>query len=249
MLADRVGDAFRLDLLAPGRQTFLPWLFLLMGMKLLVGHLMDQGLDRLHFTHAFLQGDPLLGRVIIPFGSGFDLFKADRYRTDVFQCGQQPAVTVHPAGKLIHAQRRKFLSFCLTDIKNRCDPEGRIFDLNGFRDRFTLRVQLRSAGCRIQDFPFLLCLVGRRCDDLDSLFSLLHMTLVLFLPGLITGDQCGVRLLHGDQQRIVQGVIVELGHRGKVSLVGLALKQGGDAGFQLIGDGFDPVGSAFAFSF
>ena len=73
------------------------------------------------------------------------------------------------------------------------------------------------------------------------------MTLMLFLPGLIAGHQCGVRFLHGDQQRVVQGVVVELGHRGKIGLIGLALEKGGDAGLQLIGDGLDPVSAAFNF--
>ena len=145
-----------------------------------MGHLMDQCLDRLGLAHAFLQGDPVFRGVVIAFRAGFDLFKTDRHRAGLRERRQQLAVTVHLSCELIHAQRRKLLSLRLADIEDRRDPEGRIFDLDDFPDRFALSIQLRSAGSRIQDFTLLLCLVWRGCDDLYPLFSLLHMTLMLW---------------------------------------------------------------------
>ena len=62
-------------------------------------------------------------------------------------------------------------------------------------------------------------------DNLDSLGTLLNMALKVLLLGAIPGYQSGIRELHGNQQGIVEAVVVELGHGGKIGLVLLGIKK------------------------
>ena len=48
------------------------------------------------------------------------------------------------------------------------------------------------------------------CNDLDSFLSTFYMTVKLLLPCLIPCHQCCFRFLHGDQQRVIKAVIMEL---------------------------------------
>ena len=72
------------------------------------------------------------------------------------------------------------------------------------------------------------------------------MALELVFPFVIARHQGGVRLLHGDQEGVVEAVIVELGHGGEVVFILFALKKGLNTGFQLVGDLFHALGVVFA---
>lgn len=68
-------------------------------MQLLVGHFMDQGLDRLHFAHALLKGDPLINCVVVALGSRRNILKTDRYWTGTFQSFKEHLIIRNIAGE------------------------------------------------------------------------------------------------------------------------------------------------------
>ena len=65
------------------------------------------------------------------------------------------------------------------------------------------------------------------------------MPVMILLPGCISGNQRGSWLLHGDQDRIIQGIAVELCHRRKIGPVVITFKDLVHTLLQLIGDLFD----------
>ena len=105
MLGDGVSDSLRLDLLGvSGEPRFLRRQVLrINGMQLLVGHLVNHCLDRLDLAHTFLQGDPLINRVVVALGPGRDILKADRNRAGPFQGFEEHLVICDITGELIYA--------------------------------------------------------------------------------------------------------------------------------------------------
>ena len=55
-----------------------------------------------------------------------------------------------------------------------------------------------------------ICYEVIRRIKLDSFLSTFYMTVKFLLPCMIPGHQCCFRFLHGDQQRVIKAVIVEL---------------------------------------
>ena len=105
---------------------------------------------------------------------------------------------------------------------------------------------------RIKPVHFHLFLIRRRSKDPDPGLALLYLPAEVLLPGSVSGNQGGIRLLHGDQDRIVQGIIVEFGERLQIVLESFTLKQRLDTGFQLVGDLLDLIklgGIGFIFLF
>ena len=68
------------------------------------------------------------------------------------------------------------------------------------------------------------------------------MAVEVALPCRVTGDQRCIRLLHGDEKRIVKRVVVELGHRFQILFEAFGLKQLLESLFQLIGNFPDLLG-------
>ena len=50
------------------------------------------------------------------------------------------------------------------------------------------------------------------------------MTIVILLPGNVASYETCVWLLHGDQNRVVQRIVMKLRHRAKISLIVVAFK-------------------------
>ena len=80
---------------------------------------------------------------------------------------------------------------------------------------------------------FLLLLQLNRSQNRDSLLPLLHLPVKLLLPGAVPGNQRGIRLLHGDQNRVVKAVMMKLGHGIQILLVLLRREQILDSFFEL----------------
>ena len=68
------------------------------------------------------------------------------------------------------------------------------------------------------------------------------MAVEVALPCRVTGDQRRIRLLHGDEKRIVKRVVVELGHRFQVLFEAFGFKQFLESLFQLVSDFPDLLG-------
>ena len=82
-------------------------------MKLGMNYFMKAGLESLQITHAFLNCNPLILHMVIPLGSGLDIFKANRHRADIFDDIHENNELVHITLKLIDSKLRKLFSLSL----------------------------------------------------------------------------------------------------------------------------------------
>ena len=238
MLGNSVGNGLGFDLFGVSRKSRFLWRQILRidGVELLMRHLMDHSLDGLNLAHAFLQRDPLLHCVVVALGTGGDLFKANRDRAGPFQRLKEHLVVRDIAGQLIYANRRKRFSIRLTDIEDVHYFESRDHDLFQFLGSAAVRIQDSLAGDGIKPVHLQLFLIRRRGEDSDPGLALLDLSAEILLPGSVSGNQSGVRLLHGDQNCVVQGVVMELGKRLQIILECFTFKECLDSGLQLICD-------------
>lgn len=98
-----------------------------------------------------------------------------------------------------------------------------------FRQRLSILIQNRLA-LFVQLFHLLFDLVGRRGKDFDAFFALFHGAVERVFPLVEARHQLSA--LHGDQQGVVEAVIVEFCHRGEVGFVAVAVEQLLNARFQ-----------------
>ena len=68
------------------------------------------------------------------------------------------------------------------------------------------------------------------------------MAVKVALPCRVPGNQRCLRLLHGDEQGVVERIVVKLGHRAKVLLEAFRFKEFLDTLFQLVRDLADLLG-------
>ena len=206
------------------------------GVKLLVGHFVDRCFHSLHLTHAFLNGDAVLDGVEISLCSACDLLKTHRYRTGLLQCFEEHFILRHIAGQLIYTESGQRFSVGLADVENIDHLERRHQDFLRFLYTGPIRICKDLAGDRIGFLNLHSLFVGSRGKNANAVFAFLHLTPKLLLPGGVSGYQCGIRFLHGDQDRIIQGIIMELGKRLQILLEFVAFKKCLYSGLQLIRD-------------
>ena len=101
----------------------------------------------------------------------------------------------------------------------------------------------RLALC-IQLWHFLFHLVGGWGKNLDAFLALFDVA-VKFIPPLVVARH-KLAALHGNEDGVVEAVIMEAGHCVKVGLEAVTFKQIHDAGFQLVGNLFHAVGAVLA---
>ena len=180
-------------------------------MELSMGDLMDRSLDGLQFTHALLYGDPRFCRAVIPFCTCSDLFKADRHRRNLAQPFQHFIIVYHIATQFRHTDGGQLFSFCLRNIKHIGNPKkGSIYLLYLFH-WFSVRPNGRlSSGIHLLCLSFFL--IRYWGQDLYPLFPLLYCPVECVSPFAEASYQSGIRLLHGNKQRIVKAVVMEFRH-------------------------------------
>ena len=137
-------------------------------------------------------------------------------------------VVLHTAGQFIHGNGRQRFALGLADIEHGHHLESRNLHRLFFRQRLAVLVQNRLA-LFVQLFHLLLDLVRRGGKDFDALFALFHSAVERILPLVETRHQ--LPALHGNQQGVVETVIVEFRHRGEVGFVAVAVEQLLDARF------------------
>ncbi len=191
------------ELRLSGVRRFIRIFIWIDGMELLMRHLMDGGLDGLHLTHVFLDSDAILHGVEISLGTALNLFKADRNRTGLFQRLEEHFVLRYIAGQLVYSDCRKGLSVRLADIENIYHLKGRHQHFSGFLFTGSVRVPEDFAGDRIRLIHLHFLFVRRRRENANSAFAFLHLPAELLLPCRVTGHQCGIRFLQGNENRIV----------------------------------------------
>ena len=243
-LADGIGDAFCLDLLSAP-------VFLVLGSNLLagsdgvklgMGNLVDRRLDGLDFTHALLNGNAVFYMREVAFCAIGDVFKGNGDRRQLFESIKKGGVVFHAACQLVHGNIGKLFAIRLGHIEHAHHLEGGTGHFNRLGDRLAVLIENGLLRCRVEFFPLFLHLVRRGGKDFDALFALHHMAVEVALPCRVTGDQRRIWLLHGDENRIVKRVVVELGHRFQVLFEAFGFKQFLESLFQLVGDFPDLLG-------
>ena len=89
-------------------------------------------------------------------------------------------------------------------------------NLNCFCDSLPICADYRLLRHGVNLFTLFLRLVRRGCKNLDALFALHDLTVKVALPRGITGNIGCLWLLHRNEQRVVEGIVVELGHRAEI---------------------------------
>ena len=176
-----------------------------------------------------MNGNAVVEQMKVPMRASLDVLKPDGHRGDLLQRLEKILIVLHAAGQFIHRNGRKRFALGLADIKHGHHLEGR--NLHGlfFRQRLAVLVQNRLA-LFVQLFCFLLDLVRCRSKDFDTFFAFLNGAVKRVFPLVETRHQ--LPALHGDQQSVVEAVIVELRHRSKVGFVAVTVEQLLNASFQ-----------------
>ena len=174
----------------------------------------------------------------ISLGTAVNLLKAHRHRTGFLQGLEEHFVLRHIAGQLIDTDGRQGLSVRLTDIEDIYHLEGGHQDFSGFLLTGSIRIHEDFSGDRILLIDLHFLFVRCRCKNANAAFTLLHLAAELLLPGSVTGHKGGVRLLHGDENRVVQRIIMKLGQGLQVLSEFVTFEERLDSCLQLIGNGF-----------
>ena len=179
-------------------------------MELGMGNLVDRRLDGLDFTHTLLNGNAVFYMREVAFCAIGDVFKGNGDRRQLFESIKKGGVVFHAACQLVYGNIGKLFAVRLGHIEDAHHLEGGAGHFNRLSDRLAVLVENGLLRCWVEFFPLFLHLVGRRSKDFDALFALHHMAVEVALPCRVTGDQRRIRLLHGDEKRIVKRVVVEL---------------------------------------
>ena len=216
-------------------------------MELGVSDLMNGGFDRLDFAHALLNGNTAFNRREESLCAARNILKGNWDGRLLLERIEERLVVLDGAFQLIDDDVRKLLAIRLGNIKDTHHLEGRTQNLDRFRDSLSVCADHRLLRQRVNLLALFLRLVRRGCKNFDALFTLHDLTVKVTLPRGITGNVGCFRLLHCNEQRVVEGIVVELGHRAEIFLEPLGFKQLLDALFQLVRD-FADLLCIFVFS-
>jgi len=152
-------------------------------------------------------------------------------------------VVLHAAGQFIHSNGRQWFTLSLADIEHGHHLKGRNLYRFFFGQRLAVLVQNRLT-LLVPLFHLLLDLVGCRSKNLDAFFALFHGAVERVFPLVEARHQLSA--LHGNQQGVVEAVIVEFCHRGEVGFVAVAIEQLLNACFQPVRDFFHALCAVLA---
>ena len=217
------------------------------GVELCVGDLVNGGFDRLDFAHALLNGNAAFNRREESLCTARNVLKGNWDGRFLLERIEERLVVLDGAFQLIDDDVRKLLAVRLGNIEDAHHLEGRTKNLNRLRDSLSICADHRLLRQRINLLTLFLRLVRCGCKNFDALFALHDLTVKVTLPRGITGNIGCLRLLHRNEQRVVEGIVVELGHRAEVFLEPLGFKKLLDALFQLVRD-FADLLCVFVFS-
>ena len=207
-----------------------------------MGNLVNCGFYRLHLAHAFLNGDAPVFQMVIALGAAGNVLKCDGNGGFLPKCFKESSVVLHAAGQFIHHDVGQLFSLGLGDIKDADHLKGGTHNLHCFGDGVSVCVQHGLLGLGIDLLHLHIRLVGRGGKDADAFLALHHMAVKVALPCRVPCNQGGFRLLHGDEQRVVEGVVIKLGHGAQIFLEPLGFKEFLDALFQPVCDLTDLLG-------
>ena len=186
----------------------------------------------MQFAHALVNSNAFICKAVIAVCAALDLFQFHRHRGNLFQYAPKILVLLNAAGQCIYRKIGNLFAVGLAHIKDAYHLKGRYLDFPLLHDGFSVSTDHRLPGIRVDLFRFFLYGVRCRGKDFYAFFSALYMTLKVIAPLAKACNKGGVRLLHQNQQRIVQTVIMELGHGFQIGLIAFTFKQLPHTGFQ-----------------
>ena len=199
-----------------------------------MGNLMNCRFYRLDLAHALLNGNAAILQMVIALRASGYILKAYRDGRFLLERIKEGSVVFHAACQLVYNDVGKLLAVGLGNIEYADHLEAGAHHLDKLGDRLAVSAQNRLLRLGIDFLHLDLCLVGRGSKDFDALFALHHMAVKVALPCRVPGNQRCLRLLHGDEQGVVERIVVKLGHRAKVFLEAFRFKEFLDALFQLV---------------
>ena len=168
-----------------------------------------------------MDGNAVVEKMKVTMRPALDVLKPDGYRGCLLQCLEKILVVLHAAGQFIHRDRGQRCALGLADIEHGHHLERRNLYRFFLGQRLAVLVQNRLA-LFVQLFHLLLDLVRRRSQNLDAFFAFLYGAVERVFPLVEARHQ--LPALHGDQQGVVEAVIVEFRHRGEVGLVAVTVE-------------------------
>ena len=175
--------------------------------------------------------------------AALDVLKPDGHRGCLLQCLEKILVVLHAAGQFMHCNRGQRFALGLADIEHGHHLESRNLHRFLLSQRLSILIQNRLA-LFVQLFHLLLDLVGRRSKNLDAFFAFLYGAVERVIPLVEACHQLSA--LHGDQQGVIEAVIVEFCHRGEVGFVAVAVEQLLNACFQPVRNFFHALCAVLA---
>ena len=239
MLANGVGDAFRFHL--AGAAVYAG-LLLVFGsvqvniVQLCVGDFVNGGFERLQLAHTLVKRNTLVLQVIIAVCAALDFLKADGDGRGLFKGCEKITVLLHIARQRVHGNIRQFLSLGLGHVKDGHHLVGGYGDLLFLGDGLSVLANHGLLGLRVDFLRFLLDFERRRGDNLNAFFTFFDVALKLIFPSGKARDKGSVGLLHGDQEGVVEAVIMKLRHNAQILLVAFAVEQLRNALLQTVGN-------------
>ena len=212
-----------------------------------MSNLVNGGFDRLDFAHTLLNGNAAFNRREESLCTARNILKGNGDGRFLLERIEERLVVLDGAFQFIDDDVRKLLAVRLGNIEDTDHLEGRTQNLNRFCDSLPICADHRLLRHGVNLLTLFLRLVRRGCKNLDALFALHDLTVKVALPRGITGNIGCLRLLHRNEQRVVEGIVVELGHRAEIFLEPLGFKKLLDALFQLVRD-FADLLCIFVFS-
>ena len=213
MLANGVGDAFRFHL--AGAAVYAG-LLLVFGsvqvniVQLCVGDFVNGGFERLQLAHTLVKRNALVLQVIITVCAALYFLKADGDGRGLFKGCEKITVLLHIACQRVHGNIRQFLSLGLGHVKDGHHLVGGYGDLLFLGDGLSVPADHGLLGLRVDFLRFLLDFERRRGDNLNAFFAFFDIALKLVFPSGKARDQGSIGLLHGDQEGVVEAVIMKL---------------------------------------
>ena len=239
MLADGVSDAFRFHL--AGAAVYAG-LLLVFGsfqvniVQLCVGDFVNGGFERLQLAHALVKRNALVLQVIIAMCAALYFLKADGDGRGLFKGCEKITVLLHIARQRVHGNIRQFLSLGLGHVKDGHHLVGGYGDLLFLGDGLSVPADHGLLGLRVDFLRFLLDFERRRGDNLNAFFAFFDVALKLVFPSGKARDQGSVGLLHGNQEGVVEAVIMKLRHNAQILFVAFAVKEFRNALLQTVGN-------------
>ena len=168
-----------------------------------------------------MDGNAVVEQMKVAMRLALDVLNPDGHRGCLLQCFEKILVVLYAARQLIHRDRGQRFALGLADIEHGNHLKGRNLHRFFLSQRLAVFVQ-NGLALFVQFFRFLLDLVGRGSKNLDAFFAFLYGTVERVFPLVEARHQLSA--LHGDQQGVIEAVIVEFCHRGKIGFVAVTVE-------------------------